>query len=125
MSNIKQKELQTEPIKYAVASLKSVKGSPLKVRSVANMIVGMPAQKAEVALRFSARRVAEDLKQLIKSAMANAENNHNMDIDALVIDHIDVDKSMVLRRMRPRAKGRGVRVLKHYSQVKVYLIEQN
>lgn len=125
MSNIKQKELQAEPIKYAVASLKSVKGSPLKVRSVANMIVGMPAQKAEVALRFSARRVAEDLKQLIKSAMANAENNHNMDIDALVIDHIDVDKSMVLRRMRPRAKGRGVRVLKHYSQVKVYLIEQN
>lgn len=111
--------------KYAVASLKMVKGSPLKVRSVTNMVVGKPAQKAAVLLKFCAKRVAKDVRELLKSAMANAENNHDMDIDALVVDHIEVGKSMLLKRMRPRAKGRGVRVRKHFSNIKVYLVEQN
>lgn len=124
MTNVKQ-ENRENPLKYAVASLKCIKGSPLKVRSVTNMIVGMPAQKAKVALRFSNRKAAQDIVKLLQSAMANAENNHDMDIDTLIIDHFDVDKAMVLKRMRPRAKGRGVRVLKHFSRVKIYLIEQN
>ncbi|MDD2840580.1 MAG: 50S ribosomal protein L22 [Rickettsiales bacterium] len=110
--------------KTAEAKLKSVKVSPTKLSALARSVKGMPVNKASMALTFSRKSVAVELNKLLKSAMANAENNHGLDIDNLLIDRIDVGKAMVLKRFKPRAKGRGCRILKPFSSVRIVLIEK-
>lgn len=110
--------------KTAEAKLRSVKASPIKLGALARSIKGMPVNKASMALTFSKKAVASELNKLLKSAMANAENNHGLDIDNLIIDRVDVGKAMVMKRFRARAKGRGCRILKPFSNIRIVLIEK-
>ena len=113
-----------EKIKEARATLKAVKGSPQKVNLVVAMIRRLHAQKALDILTFARKRVAEPLRVLLNSAIANAENNHEMDVDALFIKEILVGKAFVLKRSMARAKGRGSRILKPSSKVTIILEEK-
>lgn len=113
-----------KPKKTAEAKLKSVKISPIKLKMVTRPLRGMPVEKAIMVLTFSKKGITNEVKKVLKSAMANAENNHGMDIDDLIIDRVDVGKSMVLRRFRARAKGRGNRILKPFSSMRIVLIEK-
>lgn len=110
--------------KTAEAKLKSVKVSPIKLSALARSVKGMPVNKASMALAFSRKSVAVELNKLLKSAMANAENNHGLDIDNLIIDRVDVGKSMVMKRFKAGAKGRGMRILKPFSNIRIVLIEK-
>jgi large subunit ribosomal protein L22 len=119
-----EKRMKNEIKKTAEAHLKSVRISPIKLSAVARSITGMPVNKAVMVLTFSKKAVAKDVNMLLKSAMANAENNHGLDIDNLFIHRIDVGKSMVMKRFRARAKGRGARILKPFSNIRIVLIEK-
>lgn len=110
--------------KTAEAHLRSVRISPIKLSAVARSITGMPVNKAVMALTFSNKAVASIVNKLLKSAMANAENNHGLDIDNLFIHRVDVGKSMVMKRFKARAKGRGARILKPFSNMRIVLIEK-
>lgn len=110
--------------KTAEAHLKSVKISPIKLGALTRTITGMPVNKAVMALTFSNKSIAVPLNKLLKSAMANAENNHGLDIDSLFIHRIDIGKSMVLKRFMPRAKGRGCRILKRFCNIRIILMEK-
>ncbi len=110
--------------KTAEAHLKSVRISPIKLSAVARSIAGMPVNKAVMALTFSNKAVAGAVNKLLKSAMANAENNHGLDIDNLFIDRVDVGKAMVMKRFKARAKGRGMKILKPFSNIRIVLIEK-
>lgn len=113
-----------EQIKQARATLKAVKGSPQKVNLVAAMIRRLRVQKALDILSFTRKRVAHPMRELLNSAIANAENNHEMDVDSLVIKEVLVGKAFVLKRSMPRAKGRGARILKPSSKVTIILEEK-
>jgi len=106
------------------AFLKSVKVSPIKLSALTRTIKGMPVAKATMLLSFSKKSIAKSVNKLLKSAMANAENNYGLDIDNLFINRIDVGKSMVLKRFKARAKGRGNRILKPFSNLRIILIEK-
>jgi large subunit ribosomal protein L22 len=110
--------------KTAEAYLKSVKISPIKLGAVARSIKGLPVNKAVMALTFSNKAIAKNINKLLKSAMANAENNHGLDIDNLIIDRIDVGKAMVIKRFMTRARGRGSKILKPFSNLRIVLIEK-
>lgn len=110
--------------KTAEAHLKSVRISPIKLSAVTRSIKGMPVNKAVMALTFSNKAIARDVNKLLKSAMANAENNHGLDIDNLYIDRVDVGKAMVMKRFKARAKGRGAKILKPFSNIRIVLIEK-
>ena len=88
------------------------------------MIRGKKAEKAVVDLEFSNRRVSQDVKKCLESAIANAENNHNLDIDKLIVSEAYVGKSIVMKRFRARAKGRGARILKPFSNLTIVVKEQ-
>ena len=117
--------IKQDQVRTAEAFLKALRVSPLKLRRITRPITGMPVEKAITLLSFSNIRAAKPLREVVKSAVANAENNHGMDIDNLVIDRIDVGKSFTMKRFRARAKGRGNRILKPFSNVRVVLIEKN
>lgn len=121
----KKTVMKKEELKTAEAFLKALRTSPLKLRRLTRVVTGMPVEKAIMHLSFSKIRVAKPLVEVIKSAIANAENNHNMDIDNLVIHRIDVGKSFTMKRFRPRAKGRADRILKPFSNLRVVLIEKS
>ena len=87
----------------ALAVGKMLRGSPQKLNLVAQTIRGQKVDKALVSLQFSKRKAAEDVKKVLQSAIANAENNHGMDVDNLVVAEASVGKSLVMRRFRPRA----------------------
>ena len=84
----------------------------------------MPVHKATAVLQFCNLKSAKPVSDLLKSAMANAENNHGMDIDKLVICRIDTGKSMVMKRFRARAKGKGDRIVKPFSNIRIVLTEK-
>jgi large subunit ribosomal protein L22 len=107
------------------AYLKSVKSSPLKILRLTRNLRGMSASEAIKNLKFCNIKVAPVVSSLIYSAMSNAENNHNLDIDNLIIDRIDVGKSFVLKRFSPRARGRSNRITKTFSNIRVVLVENN
>lgn len=107
------------------AYLKSVKSSPLKVMKLTRNLKGMSASDAIKNLKFCNLKVAPIVSALIYSAMSNAENNHNLDIDNLVIDRIDVGKSFVLKRFAARARGRSNRITRTFSNIRVVLVENN
>ena len=102
---------------------KNVRTSPRKLALVCNFIKG---KKADIALRdleFSRKRIAKDVSKTVKSAISNAENNYQFDIDNLFVKEAFVGKSLVMKRFRPRAKGRAAPILKPWSTVTIILSE--
>ncbi|PZP20550.1 MAG: 50S ribosomal protein L22 [Kocuria rhizophila] len=103
----------------AMAKTKMLRTSPQKLNLVAAMIRGKKVDKALADLTFSKRRIAGDVKKCLQSAIANAENNHNLDVDSLIVAEAWVGKNMVMKRGRPRARGRFGKILKPFSQVTI------
>ncbi len=101
------------------AVLKFVRLSPMKGRLLADLVRGKKVDEALNILKFSNQRAAGILKKVLDSAIANAENNNGADVDELKISEILVDEGPVMKRMRPRAKGRGDRIVKRTSHVTV------
>ena len=108
----------------ANATLRFLRIAPRKVRLVADMIRGKPVQDAINALRFTRKSASLPLRKLIESAVANAENNHGLDIDRLWVQEIRVDEGPTLKRYRPCARGRAFSVHKKTSHVSVMLAER-
>jgi len=107
----------------AMAMDRSVRSSAQKLNLVASSIRGMDASKALLQLQFSRKRIAADVKKVLQSAIANAENNHDLDIDRLVVSEAYVGKALVMKRFRPRARGRGGKILKPISNLTVVVRE--
>ena len=108
----------------AYAVLRNLRVSPQKLNLVATMIRGMDAEKALAALTFSRRRISDDVKKAVQSAIANAENNHQLDVDRLFIKEASVGKAITMRRFRPRARGRTGRIKKPFSHLTVIVSER-
>ena len=110
----------------AMAVARMLRTSPQKLDLVAQLIRGKPVDRALRELTFSKRRVAGDVKKTLQSAIANAENNHGLDIDELIVAEAYVGKNLVLKRGRPRARGRFGRIMKPFSQltIKVRQVEE-
>ncbi|MDP6708805.1 MAG: 50S ribosomal protein L22 [Alphaproteobacteria bacterium] len=106
----------------AVARLLRV--SPQKLNLVAGLIRGKPVASALSELSFSKRRIAGDVKKVLQSAIANAENNHDLDVDSLVVAEASVGKSMVMKRFRARARGRMGRIQKPFSRIRIVVRER-
>ncbi|MEK7505110.1 MAG: 50S ribosomal protein L22 [Patescibacteria group bacterium] len=106
------------------AALYRYRQSPRKVRLVANLVAGKRVAEALKQLEFLPKRAALPLAKLIKSAVANAVNNLKMSADHLIVKNLTVDKDVVLKRFRPRARGSASRINKRTSQVRVILAEQ-
>ncbi|MFK7941207.1 MAG: 50S ribosomal protein L22 [Roseovarius sp.] len=107
----------------ARAKLRMLRTSPQKLNLVAQMIRGKKVDKALNDLTFSNKRIAEDVKKCLQSAIANAENNHNLDVDELIVAEAYVGKNMVMKRGRPRARGRFGRILKPFSELTILVRE--
>ena len=103
----------------AMAKTKMLRTSPQKLNLVAAMIRGKKVEKALADLTFSKRRIAGDVKKCLQSAIANAENNHNLDVDQLVVAEAWVGKNMVMKRGRPRARGRYGKIMKPFSEITI------
>ena len=110
--------------KEALAVATTVRGSPYKLNLVAGLIRGKKAGDALNILSFSKKAMAVDVRKCLASAIANAENNHNLDVDALVVKEASVGKSIVMKRFTPRARGRSSRIIKPFSQIRVVVREQ-
>ena len=102
---------------------KMIRISPQKLNLVAQLIRGKKAERALSDLTFSRRRIANDVKKVLESAIANAENNHNLDVDSLVVAEAYVGKNLVMKRFRARAKGRAARIIKPFSQLTIVVRE--
>ena len=110
----------------AMAKLRMLRTSPQKLNLVAQMIRGKKVDKALNALTFSNKRIAIDVKKCLQSAIANAENNHSLDVDELVVAEAYVGKNLIMKRGRPRARGRFGRIHKPFSEltIKVRQVEE-
>ena len=105
----------------AQAIAKMLRTSDQKLNLVAGLIRGKKVDKALADLTFSKRRIAGDVKKCLQSAIANAENNHNLDVDSLVVAEAYVGKNLVMKRGRPRARGRFGKIMKPFSQITIKL----
>ena len=103
----------------ARAVTRLIRVSPQKLNLVAQLIRGKKVDRALADLTFSRKRVAKDVKKTLESAIANAENNHDLDVDALIVSEAYVGKNIVMKRLRARARGRAARILKPFSQMTV------
>jgi len=119
----KQKSPRALEANEAQAVLRNLRTSPTKLNFVAEMIRGMKVQAALTQLQFSNKRIAVDVRKALQSAIANAENNHNLNVDALVVKEAWVGKSMVMKRFHARARGRGAQILKPYSHLTIVVRE--
>ncbi len=108
----------------AVAVARNLRISPQKLNLVAQSIRGRNAEAALSELTFSKRRIAADVKKTLQSAIANAENNHQLDVDRLYVAEATVGKSFVMKRFRPRARGRAGPILKPFSNLTVVVRER-
>ena len=104
--------------------VRNLRVSPQKLNLVVTIIRGMDVNKAIAALSFSRRRIAGDVKKALQSAIANAENNHSLDVDRLFVKEAHVGKGLVMKRFRARAKGRGARILKPFSHLTIIVGER-
>lgn len=107
----------------AMAMAKFLRTSPGKLNLVAAMIRGKSADKALVDLEFSNRRIAKDVRKVLQSAVANAENNHDLDIDRLIVAEAFVGKSVKMKRFSARARGRAAPIEKHFSRLTIIVRE--
>ncbi len=98
--------------------------SPRKLGLVANLIRGLKANEALVQLQFNRKRIAKDVKAVLQAAIANAENNHGLDIDRLVVTETRVGKAFVMKRVHARARGRAGRIIKPFSNLEIIVTEQ-
>ncbi|MCR9080238.1 MAG: 50S ribosomal protein L22 [Hyphomonadaceae bacterium] len=117
----KAKNAPKQASNEARAVLRMYRSSPQKLNLLAQQIRGLPVQKAIDEMQFSRKRAASDVRKLLKSAVANAENNHDLDIDSLVVAEAHVGKNLVMKRIRARARGRAARIMKPFSQLTVVL----
>ena len=110
----------------AMSKLRMLKTSPQKLNLVAGLIRGKKVDRAPNYLSFSKKRIAADVKKCLQSAIANAENNHNLDVDGLIVSEAYVGKNLTLKRGRPRARGRFGRIIKPFSEltIKVRQLEE-
>ncbi len=107
----------------AMAKVVNLRTSPRKLGLVAQSIRGLPVQRALNELEFSHKRIAQDVKKALYSAISNAENNHNLDIDSLVVSEAFVGKNFVMKRFSARARGRAARIEKPFSEITVVVRE--
>ena len=110
--------------KEALAVATQIRGSAQKLNLVAGLIRGRKAEDALNILTFSKKAMAIDVRKVLASAIANAENNHNLDVDALVVAEASVGKSISMKRWTPRARGRSSRIVKPFSRVRIVVREQ-
>ena len=110
--------------KEAIATATMVRGSPRKLNLVAGLIRGRKVEEALNILKFSPKAMAEDAYKVLASAVANAENNHNLDVDALIVAEASVGKSITMKRFATRARGRSTRIEKPFSKLRVVVREQ-
>ena len=118
----KTKEI-SNPTSRAIG--KMIRISPYKLNLEAKSIRGKKVDDALSYLEFSKKRISNTVKDTLESAIANAENNHALDIDKLYVDEAFVGKNMVMKRWRARARGRAAKILKPFSQLTIILKEQN
>jgi large subunit ribosomal protein L22 len=104
--------------------LRNLRTSPQKLNLVAQSIRGKSAEAALAELSFSKRRIANDVKKALQSAIANAENNHQLDVDRLYVSEASVGKSFVMKRFRARARGRAGKIVKPWSRLTVVVRER-
>ncbi|WP_439123024.1 50S ribosomal protein L22 [Marivita sp.] len=103
----------------AMAKLRMLRTSPQKLNLVAGLIRGKKVDKALNDLTFSKKRIAGDVKKCLQSAIANAENNHGLDVDELIVAEAYVGKNLVMKRGRPRARGRFGKIMKPFSEITI------
>jgi large subunit ribosomal protein L22 len=108
----------------AMAMARLLRTSPRKLNLVAQLIRGLRAEQALNQLTFNRRRVSREVKKVLMSAIANAENNHDLDVDRLVVAEASVGKSLVLKRFRARARGRVGRIEKPFSRLRIVVEER-
>jgi len=120
----KQAKPRTLSDSEAKSVVRNLRISPQKLNLVAAMIRGMDANKAIATLSFSRRRIANDVKKVLQSAIANAENNHSLDVDRLYVKEAHVGKGLVMKRFKARARGRGARILKPFSHLTIIVSEK-
>ncbi len=107
----------------ASAKIMQLRTSPQKLGVVAETIRGLKVEQALVQLQFSKKRIAQQVKVALTSAIANAENNHNLDIDSLIVSEVRVGKSSVMKGWHAGARGRGARILKPFSNFEIIVRE--
>lgn len=107
----------------AKAVARMLRVSPQKLNLVAQLIRGKAVGKALAELEFSRKRIARDVRKCLESAIANAENNHDLDVDDLVVHEAHVGKALVLKRFHARARGRGARILKPFANLTIVVRE--
>jgi len=108
----------------AMAKLTMLRTSPQKLNLVAGLIRGKKVEKALADLTFSKKRIAVDVKKCLQSAIANAENNHGLDVDSLIVAEAWVGKNLVMKRGRPRARGRFGKIMKPFSELTIKVRER-
>ncbi len=108
----------------AQALVNNLRVSPRKLNLVAGLIRNLPAQQAIATLTFSKRRIAQQVRKALESAIANAENNHQLDVDRLVVTRAEVGRSIVMKRFHARGRGRSARVEKWFSHLKIVVAER-
>ena len=103
----------------AMAKARMLKTSTQKLGLVAQLIRGKKVEKALTDLTFSKKRISDDVKKCLQSAIANAENNHNLDVDDLIVSEAYVGKNLIMKRGRPRARGRFGKIMKPFSEITI------
>jgi len=119
----KEKNPRRRAENEAMAVARMLRVSPQKLNLVAESIRGKPVAHALADLTFSKKRIAGDVKKALQSAVANAENNHGLDVDTLIVAEAWVGKNITLKRGRPRARGRFGKILKPFAQVTIVVRE--
>ena len=110
--------------KEALSVGTQIRGSAQKLNLVAALIRNKKAEEALNILSFSPKAMAKEVRKVLASAIANAENNHNLDVDSLVVAEASVGKSISMKRFTPRARGRASRIVKPFSRVRIVVREQ-
>ena len=119
----KEKRARTLGDKEAQAVRRMMRISPQKLNLVAGLIRGKKVSAALADLEFSQKRISGEVRKVLQSAIANAENNHDLDVDNLVVAEAHVGKALVMKRFSPRARGRAARILKPFSNLTVVVRE--
>lgn len=115
----KQKNARRVADNEAMAKTRMLRTSPQKLNLVAQLIRGKKVSTALTDLTFSKKRISDDVKKCLQSAIANAENNHNLDVDELIVAEAWVGKNLTMKRGRPRARGRFGKILKPFAEITI------